>query len=782
VTADSAGRAPATPIEALAESLQSAARHNPNDVVAPAAILWTDPDEQWLTLLPQLRALLPHLFTLGEYRPEERTGPAVWLRCIVDRSLPEPAMVNEAVPVVYLPGVSRQTLRAVEECPGGLKPLVELQYRGTCWMQRNGRDWTVEAFLVSRDALGLDVARDGETRRAMLEALAELAATPVDKLGDTHLEAADFHKLVTGGDTVRDLLSWLSDPERVRESWSSARWSAFRSSATKDYGFDPEKDGELTGAELLGKRHDAWANVWARFAESPVLYPGVPTLLRKAAPSHDDLFGDHSSWPQRNDALESQLRARLAALENATPAESRAAIVSLEEEHGPRREWVWAKLGQAPLAHALLHLRALAGRTETVPGGVTAADLAQAYASEGWKADAAVVAALAAVSSTQDVQAVRAAVRSLYLPWVADGAARLQEVLGGEPPKVEDGDGDVVSVDEGGVILFADGLRLDAGQQLAERMRARGWSVVLRPRWCGLPSVTATGKPAVSPIADRLEGDGPGEDFLPSVAGTGQTLSHGRFRKLLGEAGYQPLAADETGDPSGRAWTEFGDLDKLGHSLQAKLAARVDEQIGLLADRIRTRFEAGWREGRIVTDHGWLLVPGGLPKVDLPKYLTQSRWARCAAVKGGSTVDVPTVPWRWNPTAHVATAPGVACFVAGAEYAHGGISFQECLVPDMRVTPGEAAAPAVTIVEALWVGLRCRVRLDPLTPGVTVDLRRKVGDPASSVTKPRAPGEDGVASVLVADDALEGTPAAVVVLDAGGHVIAKHATIIGGSD
>jgi hypothetical protein len=87
-----------------------------------------------------------------------------------------------ATPIVYLPGVSRQELRAVQECPGSLKPLVELQYWGVCWTQKNGKDWTVEAFLVSEEGgLGLDVARDATTRRAMLGALAQLATTSVNQ-------------------------------------------------------------------------------------------------------------------------------------------------------------------------------------------------------------------------------------------------------------------------------------------------------------------------------------------------------------------------------------------------------------------------------------------------------------------------------------------------------------------------------------------------------------------------------------------------------------------------
>ena len=46
---------------------------------------------------------------------------------------------------------------------------IELRYRGAVWHQRNGRDWTVEAFLTSGDGVGLDVAGDNRTRDAMLQ-------------------------------------------------------------------------------------------------------------------------------------------------------------------------------------------------------------------------------------------------------------------------------------------------------------------------------------------------------------------------------------------------------------------------------------------------------------------------------------------------------------------------------------------------------------------------------------------------------------------------------------
>ncbi|WP_419589492.1 hypothetical protein, partial [Thiolapillus sp.] len=60
--------------------------------------------------------------------------------------------------------------------------------------------------------------------------------------------------------------------------------------------------------------------------------------------------------------------------------------------------------------------------------------------------------------------------------------------------------------------------------------------------------------------------------------------------------------------------------------------------------------------------------------------------------------------------------------------------------------------------------------------------RTKVNDPGSSVTQTRSIDGNGAASLLVADDELEGTPAVLVVLDASGHVIMKQPTIIGGDD
>ena len=774
--------AAATVIEALAASLAAAARYNPNDADQPAAVLWTDPPAMWQPIIPHLRRLMPQLLVFGEFDPELRTGPAIWLRCMIERTLESPRIPDDVTPTIYLPEVSRQVLGAADTCPDHLKPLVELQYRGVCWTQKSGRDWTVEAFLVSNDGgLGLDVARDADTRQSMLRALTELATTPVHALAGRRLEAEDFDRLFSS-DPDRDLLVWLSDSVGVRGGWEDQRWSAFRSRCKADLGFDPEKDGDLAAAERLGRREGAWSSIWNRFAESPALYGGIPELLRRANPG--ELFLERSSWPQNNKTEEDDLRRALIELEDQTPRDARGRVLELEHQHAERRDWVWAKLRQAPLAHAIAHLAVIAERASTELGGGTAAEMARSYADGAWRIDAAALSSMAAVKTAADKQAVSRALDAIYKPWLEAAARHLQVLEATEPGAIRDVEATYdANVESGTVMLFADGLRFDLAQRLIELLRIRGFSVTSTALWSGLPTVTATAKPAVSPVRAGITGVSPGDDFRPVTAAEGRPLTPDRFRKLLAEAGFAYLRATDTGDPAGRAWTESGQIDQLGHSLKGALAAGIDNQIELLVERVQSLFAAGWREVQVVTDHGWLWLPGGLPKVDLPKYLTRSRWARCAAIAGESAVETPVVSWHWNAQAQVAVAPGIACFGAGHEYAHGGVSLQESLIPSIRVTAGAGSAVTQTkIKDVTWVGLRCRVRVDGAEGQLHVDLRGRVGDPASSVSTSRPVNDAGAASLLVADDDLEGTSAVVVVLDAEDRVIAKQSTIIGGEE
>ncbi len=111
------------------------------------------------------------------------------------------------MPILYLPGISRPHLRAVETCPRHLQPLAELQYRGVLWSHRNGKDWTPAAFLQSSDGgVGVEVAGDSATRDALQLVLVKLADEPVaDLQGQAPLSASYFRNLVEP-DPVRSIL------------------------------------------------------------------------------------------------------------------------------------------------------------------------------------------------------------------------------------------------------------------------------------------------------------------------------------------------------------------------------------------------------------------------------------------------------------------------------------------------------------------------------------------------------------------------------------------------
>jgi hypothetical protein len=249
------------------------------------------------------------------------------------------------------------------------------------------------------------------------------------------------------------------------------------------------------------------------------------------------------------------------------------------------------------------------------------------------------------------------------------------------------------------------------------------------------------------------------------------------------ELGVEILGPGEMRIPvgtSGGGWTETGRLDDLGHKLGIELASQVNDDLERIVDRVQGLLTSGWRRIRIVTDHGWLLLPGGLPKVELPAYLVATKWARCAIIKGEATPSIPVYPWHWNPHVRIASPHGIACFQVGNEYAHGGVSLQECIVPELLVERGVEAATA-KIGDVSWRGMRCRVHVETSAPGLQVDLREKWKQSETSIAaSPKEVGADGEASLIVEDDSREGAAVTLVVVDDAGNVLDRKATTVGG--
>lgn len=751
-----------TPLDALVEALVRAGDHNPAAEAVPEAVIWCDERAEFAPLLPALRVHLPQLLTYGPHEPATRTGPAVWLRTATGRALVDPALPADIVPIVYLPGIGRETLRAAEDCPPLLQPLVWLTVAGNPFGHVNGKDWTLRGFLsAERGPLRLEVPDDAATRAALGMAAARLFATPLDRLRDQRLDADALHALLAP-DLAADALDWLEGTLMPGEE----RFAAFAAKARKELKLDPAKASRHDGAVRLAAHEGRWAEVWDRFAATTgVGHPGVVRLLEALQPS--DLLADPSGYPRVNREAEERLRKELLGLADLARLTAEVRVLALEGEHGRRRETVWARRGEAPLAAALAHLVTIVETTTPAPH---AAALAASYAETGWRADLAALDALAAAPRAVDRDAVTAALRAVYLPWLEDGAAALQTLAkAGKVPFAAPG-----TEAKGEVLLFVDGLRLDLARRLADLLAAEGAQVKLSWRWSGFPTVTATCKPLLSPAAAALRGAEVAGELYP-VTADGRPARKATLDKLMNEAGW---ATSTSLLPEGKLWTEAGAFDKQGHALGARMVDQLATSLRDVVDRTLALVRTG-RKVRIVTDHGWLLLPGGLPTCALDSGLVepQSKRSRCALVKPTATTSYLQLPWSWNGEVYVATASGAHAFLASQEYAHGGISPQECVLPVIEVAP-LAPPREVRIVSAAWQGLRLRVVVSDAAD-LRLDLRAGSSSSGPSLAKGMVVvDEAGKASLLVSDEH-EGKNAILVVLDDADEVVASRAVTIG---
>lgn len=389
--------------------------------------------------------------------------------------------------------------------------------------------------------------------------------------------------------------------------------------------------------------------------------------------------------------------------------------------------------------------------------------------------------AYAAVRDARDLEAVTAALRAAYRSWLESLAEQVQ-AWAGTYPMAAAANAPLFEPAPGTVLVFVDGLRCDLGMELERLLAQQGFSVEITTHWSALPTVTATAKPAWRPLADGLVGITLPEGFEPQIAETGKDLKTQAFRNLVAALGWSWLEPTATGDPSGAAWTETGTFDHDGHNLGARLAWRLEDELRAVVLRVRDLLHAGWQRAVLVTDHGWLLLPGGLPKVDLPGHLTLSRWPRCAVPQPGAHHGFRELPWFWGGGHSAVFAPGISAFKTSVEYTHGGMSPQEALTPIMTVTAGPQAVQSVEIASAEWKGLRLRVQLTGGYAGTVLDIRTKPADAGSTLFGPghvpKAPDAEGKVSLVVVDDSLARSSALLVVLREG-QVVAKQPVMIG---
>jgi len=748
-----------TPLDLLQDALKTAARFDPAVQAGPEAILWCDPDASFASVVPLLRAKLDRLYVLDRYDPELRSAPEFELRAVAERAQAQ----GGSPPILWLPGVSRDVLKSAAGCPRELEPLLWLAASGVFFGHVNGKDWSLRAFLTAeRGPVRIDIADGAEAKEALALAAPHLFIRPVESLRDRRFDADALQSLCVP-DLAGEMLDWIEG--RLDAQRGAARFKAFAAKAQKELGFDPRKRERSHAVRAMALRERGWEEIWKRFeASAPFAFPETHKLLRVEEPP-SDFFADRSGFPLSNQRNEDVLRAALLAIADLNAAAARERLLQLEAEHGCRREGVWSRNGEAPLACALLHLTKVA-QAPAWPAGDAEA-IARAYVDVGAAVDGAVMEALAAAPLDRDRAAVIAAIQALYSEWLDDGARRLQELVasGSAPlgtPTTADGDADA--------IVFVDGLRLDLAQRLVARLEALGARVTMAWRWTGFPTSTATCKPLMSPVAAELKGSDGGD--LTPVTPDGKPAAHAALRKEMAARGY---VFDE--GASGPLWCEIGNFDEDGHAMQVRLADQVAKGIEDVAHRLLSLAQGG-RRIRVVTDHGWLLMPGGLSKAPLGVGLVEpdQKRTRYARLKEGAATEYAQAPWTWNPSVRLAMAPGASSFYA-AEYAHGGVSPQECIVPVIEIGPVREVRQ-VKVVDAHWVNLRVRLAVDG-GGQLYADLRTGPdGSGESLLAQPKRLDEHGEGSLLVSDEH-EGKAATVVVLD-GDRIVARRDVKIGG--
>lgn len=152
-------------------------------------------------------------------------------------------------------------------------------------------------------------------------------------------------------------------------------------------------------------------------------------------------------------------------------------------------------------------------------------------------------------------------------------------------------------------------------------------------------------------------------------------------------------------------------------------------------------------------------------------------------VKSSATVELPCFSWHWADDVRIACPPGIDSFIAGQEYNHGGLSLQECLIPQLSVQAGGQPQVSARIDSYKWAGLRCKVKVEGQFEGCKADLRDKAADPTTSLAEEaRTVGKDGTVSLVVKPekDSREGTASMLVLLDPAGNVLEKTPVTVGG--
>lgn len=765
-------------LQFIKSSIYAAKKYNRSQATAPRVILWPDSERQWISVVDRLRKEIDAFITLGAYNPDQLEGPAIWIKCLVDQTLPFATWSKETIPVIYMPGIAKADFKNIEEAPESIQPLMEYQFSGNLWTQENGKEWTVLSFLQnSEQGMGLEVARDEATKEALIKSLPnyfEDGEVIYRKKVD-----ADLLNQLMFPQVIPTLLDWMERGDQALTKFPLDQQESFRDVIKSQYQLNLDYSLVLDFVKNMGIQKTPWHQVWQYFANAPHKFPNILDLLRDAKP--EDMgtgmfLVPDSSWPQVNEDREDQLKKGIHKLKKLDSEEALSKLKELQSEHKDRLSWIWAELGHSPLAEALPHLVALAERSLQTYDNTSIGSITKYYIDEGVKLDSS-VRKVYLIEHTKDyLDTIQVVIDKFYRPWLDKLTNQFQSLVKDDydvfyPNETEDYNSNF--------ILFVDAFRYDIAQDFLNQLSTAKYDASIDVKWSALPSLTPTSKPVLAPIQDKLSKSSEWNSFQVQMV-NGKILSHHYFKASLEENGIHYIdSPSQIEDPAERYWMEIGDIDKKGHQDQEGMFRRIPELMKELEETIQTIFDKGVTSIQIVTDHGWLLLPGGLPKESLHRDLAETRWGRCALIKDGVSTNLLYLPWTWNPHTFIAFAPGISFFKKNEAYAHGGVSLHECLTPMISIkAKGQETSETGSIGAMEWRGMRLYIHTSGAKDGYKVDVRTKVSDAKTSIILSVSMKEDNQWSVVINGD-YEDHAATLVLINEQGIIVDKKPIHIG---
>ena len=760
-------------------ALKQAENHNSNLMVKPEVILWPDPENQWVDVMEVLQESLPQILIYGSYNPTKKQGPAIWLKCMIAKMLPEADWGPEVTPIIYLPGVAKNDLRNVENAVFNFQPLLEYQYTGTLFIQENGREWSILAFVENPIiGLGVTILKDNATKSALKKTLPTIFQDR-EVLSNKSVIDADYLNNQLFPDIIPTILKWMCKGDVFFNNMEAGKKEVFINICKTQYEFEPDHKNIKAIAEKLGTQKNLWKYIWQLYVTAPQKYPEIEALLRSAKPADlgTGIFAlPIESWPQVNEKKEEALASAIGKLAKLDASKALITLLELEKEHCVRRNWVWFELGKSPLVKSLYFLVQMASKTTETYSFTSIENLKNFYVTSGFSVDQNMRKSLASIKNKKDKDIVKSIIQLFYQPWLESITIKFQKLVEVDTTIFTS---QTASVETETFVLFVDAFRYELAQEFCERLIKYNFKITMQTGWSAIPSLTPTAKPAVSPLAPAVSTNSDIIEFRPHLQ-NGKDLLTPVFREALKANNFKLVTNANDIDIVGKYWQEIGDIDTKGHEEQGDMVKRVEELFDQVQEALDVAFERGIKRIKIVTDHGWLLLPGGLPKTQLHAGLTQTRWGRCALIKEGATTDLLHLPWRWNPSIFIAYAPGISFFKANEEYAHGGISLHECLVPTIIIENNNVLHIEAEIKVVKWVNLKCTIQTSDVPDDYQIDIRTKYNDAKTSIVLSQNINLRGNTVTLMIDDSAEQHAATIVLLDANEIILDKKPTTVGG--